>query len=79
MLPVLILVLIMILFNYSQADYANYGIDWQGPVPDPSPDYVDVPDTTCPFTEEEMHTLPTTEDLTYVEGVEAFSYITSLI
>ncbi|CAH3188561.1 unnamed protein product, partial [Porites lobata] len=40
-----------------QGDYSNYGIDWQGPVPEQCPDYVEVPDTNCPFTEEEMHLL----------------------
>jgi len=62
-----------------QGDYANYGIDWQGPVPETSPDYVDVPDTNCPFTEEQRRVLPRTENLSYIEGVEAFSSIVSLL
>ena len=72
-------ILIVSHLNFLQGDYGNYGIDWQGPVPEPSSDYVDVPATNSPFTEEQMHALCTTENLTYVEGVEAFTYITSLI
>ncbi|CAH3122845.1 unnamed protein product, partial [Porites lobata] len=62
-----------------QGDYSNYGIDWQGPVPEQCPDYVEVPDTNCPFTEEEMHLLPVTDNLTYLEGVEVFNQITNLL
>lgn len=62
-----------------QGDYSNYGIDWQGPIPEQCPDYVEVADKNCPFTEEEMHLLPLKDNLTYIEGVEVFSEITNLL
>lgn len=62
-----------------QGDYSNYGIDWQGPVPEPCPDYVEVPETNCPFDEEEMHLLPRTDNLTYLEGLEVFNDLINLL
>ena len=62
-----------------QNDYRNFGIDWQGPIPEPSPDVVDVPDTNCPFSDDQMHLLPNTDGLNYVEGIEVYQHITNLI
>lgn len=58
----------------------SYGIDWSGPIPDLSMDLdlVEVAETTCPFHEDQLATLPETEDLTHLDGVEAFQNIIHL-
>ena len=57
----------------------NYGVDWHGLIPDPSPDLVEVAQATCPFTEDQLPTLPQTDELTYLEGVETFVDIVQLL
>ena len=34
---------------FLQTDYFTYGIDWGGPVPSPTHDEVEVPETRCPI------------------------------
>lgn len=58
---------------------SNFGVDWQGPVTEPQPESVEVPDTSCPFTEHQIHLLPETNSLTYLEGAEAFHSIIALL
>ena len=61
-----------------KVDAQNYGIDWQGPIPDQDPDSVEVPETTCPFTEEQVNNLPTIDNLNSYEGSQIFNQITGL-
>lgn len=39
---------------FLQNDFSSYGIDWDGPVPAPSPDSVEVPETRCPINPEQI-------------------------
>lgn len=57
----------------------NYGVDWHGPIPDPSPDLVEVAQATCPFTADQLANLPQIDGLTYLEGVETFVNIVQLV
>ena len=40
-----------------QNGFTNYGIDWDGPVPAPSPESVEVPETRCPIDPERLQSL----------------------
>lgn len=40
-----------------QNDFSSYGIDWDGPVPAPSPDSVEVPETRCPINPERIESM----------------------
>ena len=40
-----------------QNDFSSYGIDWDGPVPAPSPDSVKVPETRCPINPERIESM----------------------
>lgn len=40
-----------------QNDFTKYGIDWDGPVPAPSPESVEVPETRCPIDPERLQSL----------------------
>jgi hypothetical protein len=37
-----------------QTDDELYGIDWEGPVPTPRQNNVQVPDTTCPLSQQQL-------------------------
>ena len=67
------------LIFFLQEDPSNYGIDWQGPIPEQHPDSVEVPDTNCPFTEDELNLLPNTYDMNYLAGVDAFTHIKTML
>ena len=60
-------------------DFTNYGIDWEGPVPETSPDVVEVPETNCPFSEVQANMLPTVTNLNYLEAVQTFIHIVNLL
>lgn len=40
-----------------QNDFSSYGIDWDGLVPAPSPDSVEVPETRCPINPERIESM----------------------
>lgn len=62
-----------------QGDFTNYGIDWEGPVPEMSPDVVEVPETNCPFSEIQVNALPIVTNLSYIEAVHTFADIIKLL
>lgn len=62
-----------------QGGFSNYGIDWEGPVPEMSPDVVEVPVTNCPFSEIQVNALPTVTSLSYVDAVQTFADIINLL
>ena len=60
----------------------EYGIDWDGPPPRgncETDDLVRVPDTACPFTQDQVSALPRTYNMNYLDGVETFQQILNLM
>ncbi|CAB3991437.1 PREDICTED: uncharacterized protein LOC107331191 [Paramuricea clavata] len=49
-----------------QNDSTYYGVDWAGPIPEIDPDIVAVPDTDCPFNNEQLRELPRLDGMTYL-------------
>lgn len=59
----------------------DYGIDWSGPIPQTDSslyEMVEVPDTACPLTQEQIDLLPATENMSYLEGVETLQQILNI-
>ena len=59
----------------------DYGIDWSGPIPQTDAnlyEMVEVPDTACPLTLEQMDLLPATENMNYLDGVETLQQILNI-
>ena len=40
-----------------QGNFSNYGVDYEGPVPLPESETVEVPETVCPLETEEMENI----------------------
>lgn len=60
----------------------NYGIDWSGPIPRTDSglyEMVEVPDTACPLTQEQIDLLPATGNMNYLEGVETLQQILNIV
>ncbi|XP_015751229.1 PREDICTED: uncharacterized protein LOC107331191 [Acropora digitifera] len=60
----------------------DYGIDWSGPIPRTDSglyEMVEVPDTACPLTQEQIDLLPATGNMNYLEGVETLQQILNIV
>lgn len=66
---------------FTQDDASTYGIDWDGPVTEVQPDFVEVPETNCPLAdaqiEEVMNQVP--EDVTIMNAVDVYLHVVSQI
>ena len=73
--PVLYPLTCLFCFCLFQEDISNYGIDWQGPVPPPCEENVEVPDTNCPLDDnciQSLARLVPVEDLSINTAADVF-------
>ena len=69
------------MFVFTQPDAETYGIDWDGPVGEVQPNFVQLPETNCPLAdaqlEEVMSQVP--QDVTIMNAVDVYLHIVSQI
>ena len=53
--------------------------NWESPVPETSPNVVEVLETNCPFSEVQAIMPPTVTNLNYLEAVQTFIHIANLL
>ena len=62
-----------------QNNFTYYGADWAGPIPEIEPDIVYVPETDCPFSNEQLRALPRMDVMSYLEGMQLYEQIIGML